>query len=112
MPDGRAASMGLLGHSTDSRVQDAIARGIKTVSAARKAAGVLSADQTIARKYLGLGAMFVAVGIDTTLLIRAAKELRAAFHDVAVAPQPSAPAGADVKTRAPRKETSLSDESE
>ena len=90
-PADLAASMGLLGDTTDSRVQDAIARGIKTVSAAGKAAGVLSADQIIARKYLGLGAMFVAVGIDTTLLIRAAQDLRAAFYDIALAQQPPAP---------------------
>ena len=91
-PADLAASMGLLGNTTDSRVQVAIARGIKTVSAAGKAAGVLSADQAIARKYVGLGATFVAVGIDTTLLIRAAQDLRAAFPDVAaVVPPPAAP---------------------
>jgi len=92
-PADLAASMGLLGNTTDSRVQEAIAHGIKTVSAAGKAAGVLSADRTIARKYLALGALFVAVGIDTTLLIRAAQDLRAAFGDVAVASELSAPRG-------------------
>ena len=90
-PADLAASMGLLGNTTDSGVQDAIAQGIKTVSAAGMAAGIPSADQTIARKYLGLGATFVAVGIDTTLLIRAATDLRASFYDVAVAPEPPAP---------------------
>ena len=39
----------------------------------------IQADPAIALKYLSLGALFVAVGIDTTLLIRAAKELRARF---------------------------------
>jgi len=90
-PADLAASMGLLGNTTDSRVQDAIAQGIETVSTAGKAAGVLSADQAVARRYLGLGAMFVAVGIDTTLLIRAAKDLRSAFYDVSVSAQSSAP---------------------
>jgi 4-hydroxy-2-oxoheptanedioate aldolase len=90
-PADLAASMGLLGRMADQRVQDAIAHGIKTVRSAGKAAGVLSTDPAIARKYLGLGAQFVAVGIDTTLLVRAANDLRAAFKGGAAAPQSSAP---------------------
>jgi 4-hydroxy-2-oxoheptanedioate aldolase len=86
-PADLAASLGLLGKSADARVQDAITQGIKTVRATGKAAGVLSADPRIARKYLAAGALFVAVGIDTTLLVRAARDLRAAFKDVAGAPQ-------------------------
>jgi hypothetical protein len=35
----------------------------------------------LARKYLDSGALFVAVGIDTLLLIRAAGDLRALFAD-------------------------------
>jgi 4-hydroxy-2-oxoheptanedioate aldolase len=81
-PADLAASLGLLGKTAAPRVQDAIAQGIETVRTAAKAAGVLSADPAVARKYLGLGASFVAVGIDTTLLIRAAKDLRAVFTDV------------------------------
>jgi 4-hydroxy-2-oxoheptanedioate aldolase len=90
-PADLAASLGLLGNSADRRVQDAISHGISTVRTAGKPAGVLSADPTLARKYLGLGALFVAVGIDTTLLIRAARDLRAAFMDAAIASQSSAP---------------------
>jgi 4-hydroxy-2-oxoheptanedioate aldolase len=78
-PADLAASFGLLGKTSDTRVQDAITRGIKTVKAAGKAAGVLSAEPAIARKYLAAGALFVAVGIDTTLLVRAARDLRALF---------------------------------
>jgi 4-hydroxy-2-oxoheptanedioate aldolase len=92
-PADLAASLGLLGKTADARVQDAIAHGIQTVRTAGKAAGVLSADTALARKYLGLGARFVAVGIDTTLLVRAAKELRALFEDTAHAPQSSAAPG-------------------
>ena len=82
-PADLAASLGLLGKTGDARVQEAITHGIETVRTAGKAAGVLSADTALARKYLGLGALFVAVGIDTTLLVRAAKELRAVFKDAA-----------------------------
>jgi 4-hydroxy-2-oxoheptanedioate aldolase len=80
-PADLAASMGLLGKTADARVQDAIARGIETVRSATKAAGVLSADPSVARRYLAAGAQFVAVGIDTTLLVRAARDLRALFKD-------------------------------
>jgi 4-hydroxy-2-oxoheptanedioate aldolase len=78
-PADLAASMGLIGRPTDPPVQDAIARGIKTVCSAGRAAGVLSADPALARKYLDLGALFVAVGVDTTLLVRAARDLAASF---------------------------------
>src|SRR5215469_7289568 len=80
-PADLAASMGLLGKTDDARVQDAIAQGISTVRSAAKAAGVLSADPSVARQYLAAGARFVAVGIDTTLLVRAARDLRALFKD-------------------------------
>src|SRR5207302_514491 len=90
-PADLAASMGLLGRTADQRVQDAIAQGIRTVRGAAKAAGVLSTDPTVARKYLALGALFVAVGVDTTLLVRAANDLRDAFKDAAGVSQPSVP---------------------
>ncbi|HXI67529.1 MAG TPA: aldolase/citrate lyase family protein, partial [Steroidobacteraceae bacterium] len=80
-PADLAASLGLLGKTADQRVQEAIVRGIGTVRAAGKAAGILTADPALARKYLDAGALFVAVGIDTLLLIRAAGDLRALFAD-------------------------------
>ena len=87
-PADLAASMGLLGRAGDPQVQDAIAHGIGTVRAAGKAAGTLSADIALARRYLELGALFVAVGVDTTLLVRAAKELVGAFKGASCAPAP------------------------
>lgn len=78
-PADLAASMGLIGRSTDPRVHTAIIGGIGTVRAAGKAAGVLSSDRTLARAYLEAGATFVAVGIDTTLLVRSCRELLAQF---------------------------------
>jgi 4-hydroxy-2-oxoheptanedioate aldolase len=90
-PADLAASLGLLGKTADTRVQDAIAHGISTVRAAGKAAGVLSAEPAAARNYLASGALFVAVGIDTTLLVRAARDLRAVFSDAGEAAQSLAP---------------------
>jgi 4-hydroxy-2-oxoheptanedioate aldolase len=81
-PSDLAASMGLLGKSGDARVQAAIVDGISTVRAAGKAAGVLTVDAALARKYIELGATFVAVGLDTSLLVRAATDLAKQFTSV------------------------------
>jgi 4-hydroxy-2-oxoheptanedioate aldolase len=78
-PADLAASMGLLGKSSDPEVLAAITRGIETVKKAGKAAGTLTSDRALAREYLDQGALFVAVGVDTSILIKAAKELAAEF---------------------------------
>lgn len=88
-PADLSASMGLLGQPGHPKVQEAIIQGIRSVVAAGKAAGVLSADQTLARKYLEAGATFVAVGVDTTLLVRAAKDLLGQFKGAPAAPAAS-----------------------
>ena len=81
-PADLASSMGLLGRPSDPSVQAAVARGMATVKKAGKAAGTLTADHQLARQYLAQGALFVAVGVDTTLLVKAAKELAAEFTGV------------------------------
>ncbi len=85
-PSDLAASMDLLGQVNHARVQGAIADGIARVCHAGKAAGVLSPDPPTARRYLELGALFVAVGVDTSLLLGAARNLLAQFK----APAPAA----------------------
>jgi 4-hydroxy-2-oxoheptanedioate aldolase len=78
-PADLAASMGLLGKPMDPAVRAAISRGIGAVIRAGKAAGTLTPDVTLAREYLNQGALFVAVGADTSLLSKAAQELAAQF---------------------------------
>lgn len=78
-PADLAASMGVLGRSADPAVQQALADGIATVSRAGKAAGTLTTDPVLAERYLAMGARFVAVGVDTTLLMGAARNLAARF---------------------------------
>lgn len=48
----------------------------------------LSANEQLAKRYLELGALFVAVGVDTTLLARAAEALAARFGAQATAVKP------------------------
>jgi 4-hydroxy-2-oxoheptanedioate aldolase len=89
-PADLSASMGLIGKPTDPAVHDAIARGIATVRKAGKAAGSLSGNPRIAREYLAMGANFLGVGVDSSLLVKAATELAAAFKGASPAtPEPS-----------------------
>ena len=78
-PADLAASMGLLGKPADPAVQAAVIQGIATVKRTGKAAGTLTSDRKLAHEYLRQGALFVAVGVDTTLLAAAARGLAAEF---------------------------------
>lgn len=78
-PADLSASLGRLGEPAHPEVQHAIADAIARIGKAGKAAGILSPDDSLARRYLQLGATFVAVGLDTNLLMRATSELAARF---------------------------------
>ena len=56
-------------------MQKVIQGGIATVCAVGKAAGILATDPALAQLYLDAGALFVAVGVDTMLLVKAATGL-------------------------------------
>ena len=89
-PADLSASMGHRGNPGHPEVQAAIEDAIVRIGKAGKAAGILSADQSLARRYLELGAKFVAVGVDTTVLMRGLQTLAAAFKD---APAPTSGGG-------------------
>ncbi|WP_179402505.1 4-hydroxy-2-oxoheptanedioate aldolase [Burkholderia guangdongensis] len=78
-PADLSASMGYRGQANHPDVQRAILDGIRTVRAAGKAAGVLMANRQAAQTYLDAGAQFVAVGVDTSLLVNAATELARSY---------------------------------
>ncbi|SHH95812.1 4-hydroxy-2-oxoheptanedioate aldolase [Pollutimonas bauzanensis] len=79
-PADLSASLGFLGQPGHPDVQHAIAQGIERVLAADKAPGILTSDAGLARQYLDAGALFVAVGVDTTLLASSARQLSASFR--------------------------------
>lgn len=91
-PSDLSASMGYLGEPAHPEVRAAIDAAIGRILAAGKAPGVLTVDEALARHYIELGARFVAVGVDATLLARATRALAAAFRSTA-APAPAAAAG-------------------
>ena len=78
-PADLAASLGHRGNAAHPQVQEAIEQAIRTIVASRKAAGTLVGDAKFARRYLELGATFVAVGIDITLLAQATRKLAADY---------------------------------
>lgn len=84
-PADLSASLGHVGNPGHPEVQAAIADAIARINKAGKAAGILSPDEAVARHYLALGATFVAVGLDTNLLVKATSALAAKFKDGAAA---------------------------
>jgi len=78
-PADLSAAMGYRGQPGHPEVQKVILEGIRKVKAAGKAAGVLATDPKLANLYLDAGAIFVAVGVDTSLLVRSASELAKIF---------------------------------
>jgi 4-hydroxy-2-oxoheptanedioate aldolase len=78
-PADLSASMGYPGQPGHPDVVKAMLDGIATVRAAGKAPGILMTDPTEAQRYLDAGALFVAVGVDTLVLVAAAKALVARF---------------------------------
>lgn len=78
-PADLAASMGYRGKPGHPEVQAAIEGAMRTIVASGKAAGTLTSDPTLARRYLGLGCTFVATGVDVTMYANAARRLAAEF---------------------------------
>jgi 4-hydroxy-2-oxoheptanedioate aldolase len=81
-PADLSASMGHLGNPGHPDVKLAIDAAIGRILAAGKAPGILGVDEALARHYIELGARFVAVGVDATLLARTARALAARFCGV------------------------------
>jgi 4-hydroxy-2-oxoheptanedioate aldolase len=80
-PADLSASMGFIGQQTHPEVQAAIVDAIARIRQAGKAPGILMGDETLARHYLSLGAMFVAVGVDSMILSRQTSALAAKFKE-------------------------------
>jgi 4-hydroxy-2-oxoheptanedioate aldolase len=87
-PADLSASLGFVGQPTHPQMQATIDGAIGRILACGKAAGILTTDDALARRYLDMGATFVAVGLDNNLLARATSELAARFKThLTVAPQ-------------------------
>jgi 4-hydroxy-2-oxoheptanedioate aldolase len=56
-----------------------IEKSIAVILKHKKAAGILTPDRALAKRYLELGCTFVAVGADARVLALGVRELRSAF---------------------------------
>ncbi|MUL78996.1 HpcH/HpaI aldolase/citrate lyase family protein [Mycolicibacterium sp. CBMA 226] len=89
-PGDLAASLGHVGDPRHPDVAAVVEDALRRIGAAGRPAGVLTSDRADAGRWLDLGAVFVAVGVDTALLARAADSLAAAFDRPAPAPSSTA----------------------
>ena len=89
-PADLSASMGLLAQPAHPEVKAAITQALGRITRTGKAPGILCADEALARHYIAAGARFVALGVDTTLLVKAATGLLQRFRPAADAPAAAA----------------------
>jgi 4-hydroxy-2-oxoheptanedioate aldolase len=78
-PADLSAAIGHLGNPGHPEALAAVDDAIARVVASGKAAGILTGDEKLARRYLDAGALFVAVGNDVGLLARSAEALARRF---------------------------------
>jgi 4-hydroxy-2-oxoheptanedioate aldolase len=78
-PSDLAASLGHIGNPAHPEVQAALEGAVKRLKAVGKAAGILTLSEEEARRYIGWGYTFVAVGSDIGLLGRGADALAKKF---------------------------------
>lgn len=81
-PADLSASMGHIGDLSHPAVQAAIEAAGARLRAAGVPSGILTSSEADARRYMGWGFRFVAVGSDLGLLAKAADQLAAAFKPV------------------------------
>lgn len=73
------ASLGYLGEIANPKVVPLIEEALRRIRKAGKAPGILTTNEEQAKRQLGLGALFVAVGADVGILARGAEALAARF---------------------------------
>jgi 4-hydroxy-2-oxoheptanedioate aldolase len=78
-PSDLAASLGQIGNPAHPEVQRALEDAVKRLKALGKPAGILTPNEEEARRYIGWGYTFVAVGVDLGLLARGADALAKRF---------------------------------
>lgn len=84
-PADLAADMGYLGKPGAPEVQVEVERALLRIQSFNKAAGILIGDLALAKRYVEIGATFVAIGNDVTLFATATTRLLADFKAAAPA---------------------------
>lgn len=84
-PGDLSAALGYLGQQGHPKVVKVIEEAIGRIKACGNAPGILTGDETLARRYIELGCLFTAVGSDVGILTRGAEALAAKFNATGVA---------------------------
>lgn len=88
-PSDLSAAFGHVGDPWHPEMQEIIADAFRRIQAAGKAVGILTLDETLARKHVEMGATFIALGTDSNLMLKSSTALAAKFKG---AGQPAAAA--------------------
>ncbi|MGU3494171.1 HpcH/HpaI aldolase family protein [Xanthobacteraceae bacterium A53D] len=78
-PGDLSADLGFLGDQANPEIVALIEKTIGRIVAAGNRAGILTGDETLARRYMAAGCVFTAVGIDTGTLARATEAIARKF---------------------------------
>ena len=78
-PGDLSAAIGYLGNPGHPEVQKVIEATIGRIRACGNAPGILTGDETLARRCIELGCLFTAVGADVGILVRGSEQLAARF---------------------------------
>ena len=89
-PADLSADMGYLGRIEAAEVQEVIEQALARIVAVGKPAGILTFSEVLNRRYLDLGATFVAVGSDVTELSSALRSLAGRYGRASTAETTSA----------------------
>jgi 4-hydroxy-2-oxoheptanedioate aldolase len=82
-PGDLSAALGYLGQQAHPEIVTAIEDAIRRIRARGCAPGILTGDEMLARRYIGAGSLFTAVGADLGILARGAEALAAKFRGTA-----------------------------
>lgn len=74
-PSDLSASMGYVGKASHPDVIEVVGKGLRTIRAAGKYAGLLCLDESQVTHFVDCGANFVGIGVDTLLIGNAARSL-------------------------------------
>ncbi len=90
-PSDLSAAFGHVGDPWHPEMQEIIADAFRRIQAAGKAVGILTMDEALARKHIEMGAMFIAVATDSSIMVKNTTALVTKFKG---APPAAAPAKA------------------
>lgn len=79
-PADLSASLGYPGELKHPQVQAVIEDTLRRIKASGKAPGILSFDETLCRRYMELGSLFTAVGMDLSILAAETTRLAARYR--------------------------------